>query len=53
VHIVLMRASPAEALAALAGQGARLLLPGEVVAWADLPPAACLVMALALAPPEP
>lgn len=46
LHFILMRATPNAALAAHASQHARLLMPGQWLAWTDLPMQTCFVVPL-------
>jgi len=46
LHFILMRATPQAALAAHASQDARLLMPGQWLAWTELPQHSCFVVPL-------
>ncbi len=46
MRFILLRASPAEALAATAEAGATVLRPGETLRWSELPPHTCFVIPL-------
>jgi cyclic beta-1,2-glucan synthetase len=50
LRVLMLRMAPAEALAAAAawaaGKPLQVLLPGQALAWAELPAAACVVLPL-------
>ena len=46
MRFILLRASPADALAATAEAGATVLRPGETLRWSELPPHTCFVIPL-------